>query len=338
MNVRLLSFFARQPKFWLWTEAIGLVIFLGIVDYLTGYDMTFFLFYSVPILLMLRFAGKKQAVLMAGICSFVWCWADYAAGHPYRHPMLQAWEVGMRALFFLLVVVGGSAIKAHIDLLQHTQLLEQEIIKISEREQRRIGQDLHDGLCQYYAAVGCAAGSLRRSLETEGSGSVAAAAEIEELIMEGVGQARGLARGLFPVENDAAGLQSALQELTGNASRLLNFKCEFRADQFVTVHDNVRATHLFRIAQEALNNATRHGHATEAAVCLKASRGQVTLSVEDNGVGIPREFPEGRGRGLSIMKFRARLIGATLRIAANPSGGTMVVCSFPQDDEPQAAV
>jgi signal transduction histidine kinase len=333
MNARLLSFFERQSKAWLWIAALALVALFGFVDYFTGYDMTFFLFYALPILLMVRFSGKMEAVLMALFCSLAWFVADTAAGHPYRHSMLQAWEVGMRIAFFLLVVVGGSAIKARIELLQHSQQLEQEIIKISEREQQRIGQDLHDGLCQYYAAVGCAAGSLRNTLQAEGSPSVAAATEIEQLIMEGVGQTRSLARGLFPVENDAAGLQSALQELTANASRLLNFKCEFHADQLVPVHDNVRATHLFRIAQEALNNATRHGHATEATVNLSAHRGNVTLSVADNGSGIPAPLPKGRGLGLSIMQFRARLIGATLNISPDPRGGTLVVCSCPQGAE-----
>lgn len=338
MNARLLSFFERQSKPWLWAEGIALVVFFGIVDYVTGYDMTFFLFYALPILLMVRFAGRNEAILMALLCSVAWFAADFAAGHPYRHSMLQAWEVGMRVIFFLLVVIGGSAVKARIELLQHAQQLEQEIIKISEREQQRIGRDLHDGLCQYYAAVGCAAGSLKRSLEGEGSLSVAAAAEIEDLIMEGVGQTRSLARGLFPVENDDAGLQSALAELTANASRLLTLKCTFLSDEVVAVRDNERATHLFRIAQEALNNAMRHGQATEATISLRANDGTVSLSVADNGVGFPRQLPERRGLGLSIMQFRARMIGAKLDIAPNPAGGTLVMCSFSQNSNPQPAV
>ena len=337
MRARLFTFLERQSKPWLWAVGLALVAFFGVIDYVTGYDMTFFLFYALPILLMVRFAGRSEAILMALICSVAWFAADYAAGHPYRHTILQAWEVGMRVIFFLLVVIGGSAVKARIELLQHSQELEQEIIKISEREQQRIGRDLHDGLCQYYAAVGCAAGSLKRSLEKEASPSVAAAAEIEELIMNGVGQTRSLARGLFPVENDDAGLQSALEELTANASRLLTLKCTFQSDHFVAVPDNVRATHLFRIAQEALNNALRHGQATEATISLRANGGSVTLSVADNGVGLPRDLSEKRGLGLSIMQFRARMIGAQLAVAPNPSGGTVVVCSFPQHANVQPA-
>jgi signal transduction histidine kinase len=338
MSTRLTRYLQGQPKPWLWLEAIALIIFFGCIDFLTGYDMTFFLFYAIPILLMVRFAGRAEAIIAALLCSVAWFIVDSAAGHPYRHTMLQAWEVGMRVCFFFLVVIGGSAVKARIELLEHSQQLEKELIRISEREQQRIGQDLHDGLCQYFAAVGCAAGSLRRSLETEHSPSVVGAAEIEELIMDGVGQARSLARGLSPVNDDDAGLQSALEELTANTSRLLNLRCSFQCDQFVAVHDNARATHLFRIAQEAINNATRHGRATEATVSLRANDGCVTLSVVDNGIGLPAQLPEKRGLGLSIMRFRARTIGAKLDIMANERGGTSVVCSMAPETQLEAAV
>jgi signal transduction histidine kinase len=189
---------------------------------------------------------------------------------------------------------------------------------------------LHDGLCQYYAAVGCAAGSLKHNLEKSGAPTAKSAAEIEELIMKGVGQARSLARGLAPVESDERGLQFALETLAVSTSQLVGIDCRLRCDRPVAIFDNTCANHLYRIAQEAINNARRHGRATEIHLRLETEGEMVTLEIEDNGAGIPQPLPENGGMGLSIMQYRARMIGGQWSIQPRPEGGTTVACSFKQ--------
>jgi two-component system, LuxR family, sensor kinase FixL len=232
--------------------------------------------------------------------------------------------------YFLLFVEGATAMKSRIALLEHLRHLEQEIIRISEREQRRIGQDLHDGLCQYYAAIGCAAGSLKHNLEKLGSPAAKSAAEIEELVMKGVEQARNLARGLAPVENEERGLQFALEDLAHVSGRLLGIDCQLICSAPVSIFDNASANHLYRIAQEAINNATRHGKATLVSLRLSSIGGLIRLLIEDNGVGLPEPMPEPHGMGLSIMQYRARMVGGRLELVPRPGGGTIVACSFQQ--------
>lgn len=328
MSLRLAHYLTHQPRAWLWGESILLVLLFGAIDYFTGWEVSVFLFYSLPILLMVRYADRRSAVLMAVICAAVWWWADHQTGHPYVQPWLQAWETVVRLVFFLFIVIGGLVVKSHIELLEHSRTLEQEIIRISEREQRRIGQDLHDGLCQYFAAVGCAAGSLRYSLDRRGAEETPAAAEVEVLIHKGVEQTRGLARGLFPVENDEGGLQSALRELTETTSRLQNVECILECPEPAPYLDNACSTQVFRIVQEALNNAIRHGHARRVVIRLESQGERVRLTIADNGSGLPPGPLPRNGMGLRIMTYRAQTIGGLFDLSPGPNGGAVVSCTF----------
>jgi signal transduction histidine kinase len=328
--VRLTEFFDKQPISWLWTEAVLLAFGIGAIDYVTGYEISMVLFYSIPILLITWYTDRISGVSMAVLCTIIWWWADIASGHPYTSWWLQLWDAAVCLGCFLIFVAVGTAARERILLLERSRKLEQEIIRISEREQRRIGQDLHDGLCQYYAAVGCAAGSLKHNLEKAGSPTAKSAAEIEELIMKGVGQARSLARGLAPVESDERGLQFALETLAATTSQLVGIDCRLDCDSPVAIYDNTCANHLYRIAQEAINNAWRHGRATEIHLRLEAEGERVSLAIEDNGGGLPQPLPENGGMGLSIMQYRARMIGGQWSIEPRREGGTIVSCSFRQ--------
>ena len=262
-----------------WASAVLLVAIVGLVDYTTSYEVSVVLFYSAPILLMVWFADRISAVFMALLCAIVWWWADIASGHIYTQEWYHIWETVVRLVYFLLFVVGGTAIKSRLELLEHSQHLEQELIRISEREQQRIGRDLHDGICQYFAAIGCAAGSLKRNLDKQSLPQATRAGEIEELIMKGVAQTRGLARGLFPVENTESGLQSALAELAANSSRLMNLQCTFECQDPAPIFDNATATHLYRIAQESVSNAGHHGKASHISIRLSATPKEVSLTM-----------------------------------------------------------
>lgn len=333
-RARTAGYFNRQSKAAILVEAIILSLIIGYLDYVTGYEVSLLVFYAIPIIFAVWFGGRKMGVFIAILCSFVWWWANEKAGHPYSMDWIETYNMVMSLIFFLFLVGGGSALKAQFELLERTQRLEREIIKISEREQQRIGQDLHDGLCQYLAAISCAASALRNDLQKTSSPEAQAAAEIAELLKQGVTQTRNLSRGLFPVQMDEAGLESALDELAASASRLLNIECEFEAIGRVPIYDNAAATHLYRISQEALNNATRHGQATRVSIALMGEGDVVTLSIADNGKGLPKAPEKIDGMGLKIMAYRAHLINGWLEVANNPDGGVIVTCSFRQDKKP----
>jgi len=207
--------------------------------------------------------------------------------------------------------------------------LEAEILEISEREQRRIGQDLHDGLTQHLRGIVYLHHVLHERLVHKSPPEATDSARITQLLDQAVDQARSLARGLFPVELAATGLMHALRALAITATDLYGVTCRFHCPKPVLIHDNPTAIHLYRIAQESVQNAIRHGKAARVTVELSAPDGAVTLRVKDNGRGFPRVLPATRGMGLEIMKYRARTIGG--RLSHNPAArkGTVLTCVLP---------
>ncbi len=205
--------------------------------------------------------------------------------------------------------------------------LEEELLNISSNEQRRIGQDLHDGLCQHLAGVEFKTAALAKQLAHDPVKG-GHAASIVELIRNGARQAWMLARGLSPVTLESHGLMSALRELTANSSKLFHIGCRFDCPRPVLVPSNAVATHLYRIAQEAITNAVKHGRARSVVVSLSRSRSSATLAVADNGAGFPRDVRTVQGMGLRIMQYRADTIGATLTIEGAHRKGTKVLCQF----------
>jgi PAS domain S-box-containing protein len=205
--------------------------------------------------------------------------------------------------------------------------LEQELLEASSAEQRRIGQDLHDGLCQYLAGIEFRVSALMDQL-AESPEIQREIANIGGLIRDGARQARMLSRGLSPVSLEVGGLISALKELTENTARLFNKTCHFECPLPVSIHDNRVATHLYRIAQEAISNAARHGHARTIVVALDKTADEVTLRITDDGGGLPPAAARPDGMGLRIMKYRAEMLGALLTIDTTKGSGTSVVCTL----------
>jgi two-component system, LuxR family, sensor kinase FixL len=204
--------------------------------------------------------------------------------------------------------------------------LEQEILAISNREQRRIGQDLHDGLCQELAGIQLMAEVLEQDLKSKRDS--AQAGKIAESVRRAISHTRMLARGLSPVEVENNGLMSALHELAQNTAALFHIGCSFECPAPVLVRDNAAATHLYRIAQEAINNAVKHGRARKVVIRLAVEGKLVRLRVEDDGGGF-KEAPAGHhGMGLHIMKYRSEVVGAKLTVTPAPKRGTVVTCEF----------
>ncbi len=221
--------------------------------------------------------------------------------------------------------------------------LEKEILNVSEQERRRIGQDLHDGLGQMLTGIGLLSQDVARDLEEEGHDRADDMAEITEHIKEADQYARDLSHGLIPVDVEANGLPEALRRLSTNAERLFDVSCDFQEVDRALVHDNTVATHLYRIAQEAVNNAVRHGEADHLTIRLAAGDEQIRLQVRDDGSGFDDdEIGEG-GMGIHIMNYRARIIGGTLDMNSTLGEGTVVTCTLPrtahtvEDGEPAEA-
>ena len=212
---------------------------------------------------------------------------------------------------------------------QERKRLEQQILEISERERRHIGQDLHDGLGQHLAGMELMMQALEQKVGSVSKSSAAQISKISEHLREAIRQSKALARGLSPVELQANGLMSALEELATNVSARFRVDCTFRCPAPVLISDNVIATHLFRIAQEAATNAVKHGPARHIEVELRHDGAQLLLTIRDDGKGFDAKSREHQGMGLSGMNYRAQMIGASLTVEPAKGGGTVVVCSAP---------
>jgi PAS domain S-box-containing protein len=207
--------------------------------------------------------------------------------------------------------------------------LEEAILEISAREQRRIAQDLHDGLGQRLTGIAFMSKVLEEKLSDQSLPEAAEAAKIVGMVNQAIDNTRELARGLHPVTAESAGLMSALKKWASEVQSLFPIICRFHCDRPVHIHDVNVATHLYRIAQEAVNNAIRHGKPREILIRLFAKNGTGTLLISDDGSGFARKPGESPGVGLSIMDYRADMIGGSLKVQSNDDHGVSVTCIFP---------
>lgn len=204
--------------------------------------------------------------------------------------------------------------------------LEKEILQISELEQHRIGQDLHDGICQQMTAVELMAEILEQNLQKKSKALAPQAAKISAAVRDVISQTRSLSRGLSPVLLESEGLMSAMKELAANTKDMFGISCQFFCLKPVFVEDLTTATHLYRIAQEAVSNAIKHGKAKEVQIVLSAEDGILSLAIQDNGVGIESKPMKKKGMGLQVMKYRAGIIGGSIDVRKSEHG-TRVTCT-----------
>jgi PAS domain S-box-containing protein len=205
--------------------------------------------------------------------------------------------------------------------------MERHVLDASNEEQRRIGQDLHDGVGQELTGLGMMADALLTALRSRSAPETEVAEKLVRGLKRNVGNVRALSRGLNPVDVGPHGLQAALHELTRRASELYGLPCSFHAESEVDVASSDIATQLYRIAQEAINNAAKHSQATEVKISLSRDDGNIHLRVLDDGLGIPPGVQA--GIGMRSMGYRAGVIGGELRIEHRDEGGTIVQCVIP---------
>jgi signal transduction histidine kinase len=290
-----------------------------------------FVFFAAPILLAVWWAGKRSGYFTALLSALVWWYANQGS-HPYSTQIGYAWATANRWVFFVVVCWSGHAVRKkqqgdaeQIRQLEERRQLEEDIVAVSEHEQQRIGQDLHDGLCQQLAAISCAQHILASDLRAQSNPAAQDAAMIEEAIQHAMIEARTLARGIFPIQVGATGLVVALNDLAQMTQRLTGAEISVSgADNSCSLEPEV-TMHLYRIAQEAVSNALRHGRATAVLISTRMEAGVFMLLVEDNGCGFDavRKNAED-GMGLRTMRYRAQSLQAQIEVGTRPHSGSFV--------------
>lgn len=255
---------------------------------------------------------------------------------------LVNWEGRQRTVAWsttFLAETGGTdgyVIVSGIDISERKHL-EKSILDISAREQRRIGQDLHDGLGQHLTGIAFMTKVQEQKMIEKSLPEAADAAKIVDLVNEAIHKTRELARGLLPVVTDSHGLMSALKHWAGEVETLFAVNCRFDCFSPVLIHDTGVATHLYYIAREAVNNAIKHGQARNIVISLASDPRQGSLRIQDDGCGIASGLPGNKGMGLHLMNYRARMVGGSIEINRVAAGGTMVACFFPIPPEAESA-
>jgi PAS domain S-box-containing protein len=215
----------------------------------------------------------------------------------------------------------------NIDVTERKRL-EREIIEASDSEMRRIGHDLHDGAGQRLTALGLFCASLQQELQTDAPKFSEPFKKIGNELHETIRQIRMLSHGLAPISFEENGLAEALRRLANDTSTVAKVNCEFTESAARTVCEPKTAAQLYRIGQEAVTNALKHGQASKIQIALESSQKGTELRVSDNGKGFSKTVSNGYGLGLHAMKYRADLIGAELQIDSQIAQGTRITCTL----------
>jgi signal transduction histidine kinase len=319
---------------------VGLVAVIGFLDYITGYEISFFMVYLIPILLAVWRVGTSFAVAISLLSVMTWLGTNLAAGLRYSDWFVPVWNSIMICTFYLVVVrifVLHRELEKHVrqrtaaltQEMQERRRLEKELIEAGEREQRRIGHDLHDSLCQHLTGTALAGQVLGQRLKDKALPEAAAANRLVELVEEAIDLTRTLARGLHPSEMQVERFVDNFQELATGTSERFKISCKFECPQAILLHDASTITHLYRIAQEAISNAIRHGKARHINIGLDSADDETVLTVTDDGTGLHTNGRPSNGMGLRIMAYRASMIGGTFEIESLPHHGTRVTCTLP---------
>jgi signal transduction histidine kinase len=310
---------------------------LGYIDYLTGYEQSFLLFYLLPIALATWFGNIIFGFIFSVLSVAAWLISDAAAG------VAEAgfWNPGMALTSYCVFTTLLAKLRTLVNELDQRvrdrtralrreiaerERLDREIAQVADRERRRLGQDLHDSICQHLTGTALTAQTLREKLAKRFAPEVMQADKVVRYIEEGIDLARNLARGFFSPELEAEGLVVALQSLAENTAERFQIPCHIESDELVRVPDSEVATQMYRIAQEAVMNAIKHADARRIDICLISGDESLTLTISDDGLGFPDKLPQPEGLGLRLMSHGAALIGADFQVRRNTGRGTSVIC------------
>jgi len=217
------------------------------------------------------------------------------------------------------------------------QQLERELLEVSEREKRRIGEDLHDMVCQELTATALFLKSSAKKIAGKAPDAAETLDKSAETVNRNVVLARELARGLQAVELTASGLKDVLRDLAAQACEATGLKCHFKSARGVRVPDDTVALHLYRVAQEAVTNAVKHSGAQNILISLDRDSDHICVSVQDDGKGFEPAKRRKKGLGLHMMRYRANALGGELKVERRRTGGMEITCSIPLKQPGSAA-
>lgn len=314
---------------------IAIVTFVGLVDYWTGYETFFFIFYLLAVILAVWFVSISFGAWLSALSVVAWISANISAGARYSSYLVPVWNALVMFLFYLVVVWLLNRLKqlnrelelrvqARTESLAHEirerLRLQKELLAVSEHERRRIGHALHDGLGQQLTGTALAAKLLPESNS---------ATQLVQLIEESIELTRQLSRSLSPIQSQSGHLRENFRELAADSAAQYKLACHFECDLATPLPTPDVAEHLFHIAQEAIANAARHGQASIINLCLDAAEDELALTITDDGAGHAESFHNQNGLGLRLMRHRADLIGATFQIENLTTRGIRVTCTLP---------
>jgi signal transduction histidine kinase len=282
---------------------------IGLADFALGTEVSLLVFYFIPIALAVVARGLRFGVVIALASVAIWLVGDFAAGAHYANPVVPIWNASIAFITFLVLIWLLARLLAFQQELEERvarrtaalaaevaerERLEKTILEISERERRSIGHDLHDGLGQHLTGTALTGQLLAERLDERAIAEAIDAKKLVALVESAIAQTRQMAKGLLLADIDAEGLSSALQEFCASVVEQFRVNCAFHGDKNVTLSEAGVASHLYRIAQEAVRNAIRHGRARHIEVHLIDDLTSLTLVVRDDGAGLPAS--EARGR------------------------------------------
>ncbi|WP_232291486.1 MASE1 domain-containing protein [Polaromonas sp. JS666] len=212
--------------------------------------------------------------------------------------------------------------------------LEKALIRVSEEQQQAIGRELHDGLGQHLTGLALFSATLQQKLHERAQPEAEAARRIVELVNQATAMTRSVARGLYPAALEVGGLSAALEQLAEYTRSLQGMACVFRCGADVQVRDPLVAINLYRVAQEAVNNAVKYSQANHLRIDLTRVEDRHRLAISDDGIGAdPERIWHGQGLGMHSMRYRASLLGGTFAIERNAHRGTTVAVMYPDQGE-----
>ena len=335
---------------------LALMIVIGLSDYATGIHVSLMLFYFIPIILAAAWLGWRAAVVVAVGSVILRVVGDFAANGGDTLPNWNIWNALTALPVFLILIWILDAFfslnrqleqrvkdrtAALIDAAKTRRDLEKELLAVGSRERNLIGHELHDEICQHLVGTALAAQVLAQRLTEKNSALAVNADTIVDLLEAGADKTRKLAHGLLLTEIEPEKLGEKLSEISDQATGA-GILCRFNQEGDTLVRDAGTATHLFRIAHEALRNALKHATPRHVDISLVGSASAIDLIVQDDGTGIatdlmgqPSDNVKSReGMGLRIMSNRAAFIGATLSIYGadgyHSNNGTTIICRLPR--------
>lgn len=339
---------ARRPKWEIEAACLVLCPLIAAADYYSGQEISLSVVYAVPVMIAAWFVGLASALVFSFLSVAAWLFVTYpietySTQYPAAGMQAALWSGLIRFIVlsaFAAILARLNDLRKNVEAIAETRAralteqiaernrLEHEILEISERERLRIGQDLHDGLCQHLAGTAMVSQLLAQDLADESHSRAERARRIVDLTEEGISLARGIAKGLHPIGMQAGGLMQALEDFASTTSDLFGIICDFECNLPVTVHSASVSTHLYRIAQEGVSNAVRHGRASRIEIMLEETDNGIRLSVTDNGIGLPAQFPAG-GLGLRTMAARAKFMGGQFSLRPAGARGARMICVVP---------